>query len=66
LWLRLHRRAGIVVALWCSLIIASTVLIHQHYLADVAGGIVVGWLAVAISSRIIGAIHHDRRDRQGA
>jgi membrane-associated phospholipid phosphatase len=66
LWLRLHRRAGIVVALWCSLIIASTVLIHQHYLADVAGGIVVAWLAMAISGRTIGAIHHDRRDRQGA
>jgi membrane-associated phospholipid phosphatase len=62
LWLRIHRRTGVAVAVWCSLIVASTVLIHQHYLADVAGGLAVAWLAVAASGRIIAAIHHDRPD----
>ena len=58
LWLRIHPRTGAVVAVWCSLIIASTALIHQHYLADVAGGLAVAWLAVAASGRILGRIHH--------
>jgi membrane-associated phospholipid phosphatase len=49
----------VAVAFWCGLIIASTVLIRQHYLADVAGGLAVAWLAVAASDRIIAAIHHD-------
>jgi membrane-associated phospholipid phosphatase len=62
LWLRIHRRTGVAVAVWCGLIVASTVLIHQHYLADVAGGLAVAWLAVAASGRIIAAIHHDRPD----
>jgi membrane-associated phospholipid phosphatase len=59
MWLRIHPRTGVAVAFWCGLIIASTVLIHQHYLADVAGGLAVAWLAVAASDRIIAAIHHD-------
>lgn len=62
LWLRVHRRTGVVVAAWCSLIIASTVLIHQHYLADVAGGLAVAWLAVAATDRVINAIHRGRPD----
>ncbi|HXP18750.1 MAG TPA: phosphatase PAP2 family protein [Streptosporangiaceae bacterium] len=64
-WLRAHRRTGAVVAVWCGLVIASTVLIHQHYLADVAGGLVVAWLAVAVSDRVIGRIHHDPPERPG-
>jgi membrane-associated phospholipid phosphatase len=59
-WLRAHRWTGAVVAAWCSLIVASTGLIHQHYLADVAGGLAVAWLAVAASDRIIDRIHPDR------
>jgi membrane-associated phospholipid phosphatase len=59
-WLGFHRRTGAVVTVWCSLIVASTVLIHQHYLADVAGGLAVAWLAVAASNCIISRIHHDR------
>jgi membrane-associated phospholipid phosphatase len=56
-WLRIDRRTGVIVTAWCALIIASTVLIHQHYLADIAGGLAVAWLAVAGADRIIGAIH---------
>lgn len=60
LWLRTHRRTGAAIAIWCTLIVASTVLIHQHYLADVAGGLAVAWLAVAASDRILSRIHGNR------
>ena len=40
-WWRLDRRAGIPAAIWTALIVASTVLVKQHYLADVAGGLVL-------------------------
>ncbi len=62
LWLRIHPRTGTAVAIWCALIVASTVLIHQHYLADVAGGLAVAWLAVTASDRILGRLHHNRPD----
>jgi membrane-associated phospholipid phosphatase len=45
-WWRLDRRIGIPAAIWTALIVASTVLVKQHYLADVAGGLV---LAAVIS-----------------
>ena len=38
-WWRLDRRIGVPAAVWTALIVASTVLVKQHYLADVAGGL---------------------------
>ncbi len=66
LWRRTGRRTGAAVAVWCALLIASTVLIHQHYLADVAGGLAVAWLAVTASGRILGWLHHNRPDTPAA
>jgi membrane-associated phospholipid phosphatase len=40
-WWRLDRRVGVPAAIWTALIVASTVLVKQHYLADVAGGLVL-------------------------
>ncbi len=40
-WWRFDRRIGVPAALWTALIVASTVLVKQHYLADVAGGLVL-------------------------
>jgi len=40
-WWRFDRRIGIPAAIWSALIVASTVLVKQHYLADVAGGLVL-------------------------
>jgi membrane-associated phospholipid phosphatase len=51
-WWRFDRRIGIPAAIWTALIVASTVLVKQHYLADVAGGLV---LAVAISFLVMRA-----------
>jgi membrane-associated phospholipid phosphatase len=51
-WWRIDRRIGIPVAIWTTLIVASTLLVHQHYLADVALGVVVAasssWLFLRI------------------
>jgi membrane-associated phospholipid phosphatase len=40
-WWRFDRRMGILAAIWTALIVASTVLVKQHYLADLAGGLVL-------------------------
>ena len=44
-WWRFDRRMGILAAIWTALIVASTVLVKQHYLADVAGGLVLAAVA---------------------
>src|ERR1700681_2072270 len=52
-WWRVDRRAGIAAAAWTALIVMSTVLIKQHYLADLAGGLALGvtgsWLAMRVT-----------------
>jgi membrane-associated phospholipid phosphatase len=52
-WWRIDRRIGIAAAIWTALIVMSTVLIKQHYLADVAGGLalagVISWLVMRIA-----------------
>lgn len=45
-WLHFDRRAGIAACLWAALIVASTVLVKQHYVADIFGGLV---LALGVS-----------------
>jgi membrane-associated phospholipid phosphatase len=51
-WWRVDRRAGIVAGVWTALIVASTVLIHQHYLADLAAGLTLAALACLVSLRL--------------
>lgn len=43
-WWRVDRRIGLSAAIWTGLIVASTVLVKQHYVADVAGGLVLAGL----------------------
>ncbi|MGA2282102.1 MAG: phosphatase PAP2 family protein [Candidatus Dormibacteria bacterium] len=52
-WWRVDRRAGVAAGVWTVLIVASTVLIHQHYLADVAGGLTLAALGCAVSLRLL-------------
>jgi membrane-associated phospholipid phosphatase len=51
-WFRVDRRLGIVVAIWTALIVASTVLIKQHYLADVVSGLLLAFGAAWLSTRL--------------
>ena len=52
-WFRFDRRAGIVASVWTTLIVASTVLIKQHYLADLAAGLLLAFGAAWLYSRLI-------------
>jgi membrane-associated phospholipid phosphatase len=63
-WWRIDRHIGIPVAVWTALIVASTTLVHQHYLADVALGIVVAVVSSAVFLRTWGAPR--RRAQAGA
>ncbi|HTX78359.1 MAG TPA: phosphatase PAP2 family protein [Longilinea sp.] len=51
-WFRLERRIAIPVAVWVVLIVASTVLVKQHYVADVASGLLLAfgasWLYISL------------------
>jgi membrane-associated phospholipid phosphatase len=47
-WWRFDRRIGMAAAIWTALIVASTVLVKQHYIADVAGG-----LALAVVTSLV-------------
>lgn len=50
-WWRLDSRIGIPAAIWTALIVASTVLVKQHYVADVAGGLVLAAVTSALVMR---------------
>ena len=53
-WWRVDRRIGIPVAVWTALIVASTVLVKQHYVADVAGGLLLAGAACIVAWRLTG------------
>jgi membrane-associated phospholipid phosphatase len=55
------RQAWIQAALWCwaAMIIASTVLVRQHYLVDAIGGIILAFAAIAACKK------HPRNRRDG-
>src|SRR5271157_3851877 len=52
-WFRFDRRIGIVAALWAVFVVASTVLIKQHYVADVASGLLLAFGASWLFNRLI-------------
>lgn len=52
-WWRFSRRFGPVPAIWAALIAMSTVLVRQHYLADVAGGLILAFCTSLFFLRLI-------------
>jgi membrane-associated phospholipid phosphatase len=42
-WFSVDRRAAVPIAVWTALIVVSTVLIKQHYLADLCAGLVLAF-----------------------
>ena len=50
-WWRFDRRIGIAAAIWTALIVVSTVLVKQHYLADIAGGLVLASVTSVVVMR---------------
>jgi membrane-associated phospholipid phosphatase len=63
-WIWFNPRVGRYVAAWCGLIVVSTVFVHQHYLADVAGGIVVAGAACLTARRLIATLTKVRPDAE--
>jgi membrane-associated phospholipid phosphatase len=52
-WMRVDRRIGLVAAIWAALIVMSTVLVHQHYLADVVGGLIIAFGVSRVTLRLV-------------
>lgn len=52
-WWRTDRRLGIVDAAWTVLIVASTVFVKQHYVADVASGLLLAWGTSWVSRKVL-------------
>ena len=52
-WFRFDRRIGIAVAVWTVLIVASTVLIKQHYVADIGGGLILAFSSAWLFNRLL-------------
>jgi membrane-associated phospholipid phosphatase len=52
-WFRAGKRLGILAWVWTALIIASTVLIKQHYLADLGAGLLVAFIASWLPDRFL-------------
>lgn len=52
-WFRVDRRLGLAAAVWVALIVASTVLIKQHYVADVVSGLLLAFGASWIYTKLL-------------
>ncbi|GAB3280231.1 phosphatase PAP2 family protein [Actinocorallia lasiicapitis] len=54
-WLRFLPWLGVLVTAWCGLIIASTLLVRQHYVADLIGGVGVASAACFAAQHMLPA-----------
>ncbi len=52
-WFRLDRRLGIVAAVWAALVVASTVLIKQHYMPDIFSGLALSFGMAWLYKRLL-------------
>ena len=52
-WFWFDRRFGLIAAIWTALIVASTVLIKQHYVADLVAGLLLAFGAASLYIRLI-------------
>ncbi|MGD0575050.1 MAG: phosphatase PAP2 family protein [Anaerolineales bacterium] len=52
-WFHIDRRLAIILAVWTALIVASTVLIKQHYVADVASGLLLAFGLSWLYTRVL-------------
>ncbi len=50
-WWRVNKRIGAPIAIWVALIVASTVFVKQHYIADVVGGLLLAFGAAGFFSK---------------
>ncbi len=51
-WWRVHKGFGIPAAIWSGLIVLSTVFVKQHYIPDVAAGLVLAFCASVLFAKL--------------
>jgi len=54
-WWRVDKRIGIPVAVWVALIVASTVFVKQHYIADMISGLLLAFGAAGVALKQVGS-----------
>ncbi len=52
-WWRVDRRIGLPMAIWVTLIVLSTVLVKQHHVLDIAGGLVLAFSTSLVFRRLV-------------
>ncbi len=52
-WVKANKPLGIVLSVWTALIVASTLLVKQHYIADLVFGLALAFGAAVLFIRII-------------
>ena len=52
-WLRFDRRAGRPLSVWTALIVASTLLVKQHYIADLVAGLLLAFGMARLFTRLL-------------
>lgn len=52
-WMKVNKPLGIVISLWTALIVASTLLIKQHYIADLLFGLVLAFAFSLLYTKVI-------------
>jgi membrane-associated phospholipid phosphatase len=52
-WVKVNRPLGIVLSIWTALIVASTLLVKQHYIADMIFGLALAFAAALLYTRML-------------
>ena len=52
-WVKVNRPLGIVLSIWTALIVASTLLVKQHYIADMIFGLALAFTAALLYTRML-------------
>lgn len=52
-WVKVNRPLGILLGIWTALIVASTLLVKQHYIADMIFGLALAFAAALLYTRML-------------
>jgi PAP2 superfamily. len=52
-WVKVNRPLGILLGIWTALIVASTLLVKQHYIADMIFGLALAFAASLLYTRML-------------
>jgi membrane-associated phospholipid phosphatase len=52
-WIKVHKPLGTVLSIWTALIVASTLLIKQHYVADLIFGLALAFVTARLYIKLV-------------